>query len=194
MTMKALFCFILALLVQHVPAASPSEQYRAHVVRESQFRFGIPAPAPVIAAQIHQESAWNPMAKSPVGAQGLMQFMPATSTWASTAAGFGSVDPFNPLWSIRAGVWYDRWLYDRVKNAASECDRWHFVLSAYNGGLGYVYKRQKLSAEPGVYAVTGYINPGITAPNQHENQSYGPRILSRHQPIYRNWGKTVCLP
>lgn len=38
-------------------------------------------PAPVIAAQIQTESAWNPRAVSPVGAQGIAQFMP--DTWAA---------------------------------------------------------------------------------------------------------------
>jgi len=190
----AAWCILCAYCVPQPAQAHPSDPYRAAVIRESQFRFGIPPPAPVIAAQITQESGWNPLAKSPVGAQGLMQFMPATSAWANTAAGFGSVDPFNPNWSIRAGIWYDRWLYDRIKTSASECDRWHFVLSGYNGGLGYVYKRQGLSPSPGVWDKTGYINPGIHPSNQAENQSYGPRILLKHQIQYRNWGRSVCLP
>ena len=178
---------------QPAVAATPGEAYRFQIQREAQFRFGIPAPTPVIAAQIQQESAWNPLARSQVGAQGLMQFMPATAAWANTAAGFGSVDPLNPAWSIRAGVWYDRWLYERIK-ADTECDRWHFALSAYNGGLGYVYKRQKLSSEPGLWAQTGTINPGIHLANQRENESYAPRILYRHQPGFKTWGRTVCLP
>lgn len=121
--------------------ADNAELYRGQIVRETQFRFGIPAPAPVIAGQVYQESHFNPLARSPVGAQGLMQFMPATAQWSETVNHWGTVDPFNPAWSIRAGVWYDRFLYDRVRLYATECDRWLFALSGYNGGLGYVYKR-----------------------------------------------------
>jgi len=196
--MKRLAALMLSIVLttcsQYAPAQpAASGAFRGIVVRESQFRFGIPAPVPVIAAQIHQESGWNPTAKSPVGAQGLMQFMPSTAAWATTAGGFGTVDPLNPAWSIRAGVWYDRWLYERVKTYDSDCDRWHFTLSAYNGGLGYVYKRQRLSDDPGKYSLTGYVNPGITPTNQHENETYAPRILLRHQSIYQLWGRPVCL-
>lgn len=118
--------------------------------------------------------------------------MPATAQWANTTNAWGSVEPFNPVWSIRAGVWYDRWLYERVRTFDSECDRWQFAFSGYNGGLGYVYKRQKRSGEPGNYAVTSVINPGIQTANQRENQEYAPRIVFKHQPKFADWGRQVC--
>lgn len=181
----------LILLGPIVALATPAA-YRGHVVREAQARFGIPSPAPVVAGQITQESGWNPRAKSPVGALGLMQFMPATAQWATVQGGFGAVDAMNPVWSIRAGVWYDRWLYDRVKGR-TPCDRWQFALSAYNGGLGWVNKRKAKSDDPLDYIMTSTINPGIKPSNQHENETYAPRIMYRHQPAYRSWGKTECL-
>lgn len=174
--------------------ADNAELYRGQIVRETQFRFGIPAPAPVIAGQVYQESHFNPLARSPVGAQGLMQFMPATAQWSETVNHWGTVDPFNPAWSIRAGVWYDRFLYDRVRLYATECDRWLFALSGYNGGLGYVYKRQRLSDDPGSWFQTGNINPGITPANQHENEGYGPRIVFKHQLMFKSWGRITCFP
>lgn len=170
-----------------------AEPYRATITREANFRFGIPAPVPVIAAQIQQESAWNPYARSRVGAAGLMQFMPSTAEWAAVQGGFGTVDAFNPAWSIRAGVWYDRWLWNRIAAHNTSCDRWHFTLSAYNGGLGWVNRRQARSPDPGSWPVTGLINPGIHPANQHENQTYSERILYRHQPQFATWGKTACL-
>lgn len=170
------------------PAA---HEHRPAIVREAQFRFGVPAPVPVIAAQIHQESAWRADAKSPVGARGLMQFMPSTAEWAQ--AWCGPADMLNAAWSIRCGVWYDRWLYERVRDAATECDRWHFTLSAYNGGLGWVQRRQQRSPKPGDAATTLVINPGIQAAAQRENAEYPKRILLQLQPKYVTWGKTVCL-
>ncbi|AOY90547.1 hypothetical protein BKK79_00920 [Cupriavidus sp. USMAA2-4] len=194
----AIGCLLLltAALAAVAQAQIPvvAHQYRQQIARETAFRFGVDGPVPVVAAQIMQESKFNPLARSQVGALGLMQFMPATAEWAGQAGISGPVQPLNPQWSIRAGVWYDRWLYDRVKTADSECDRWAFVLSSYNGGLGYVYKRQKLSATPGSWGTTGAINPGIHPANQRENQSYPHHILGRWQPLFKGWGRTVGYP
>lgn len=183
---------ILATIALLGPILAFANHYRSHVIRETQLRFGIPSPSPVVAGQIAQESGWNPRAQSPVGAQGLMQFMPATARWVATKEAFGAVDAFNPLWSIRAGVWYDRWLYDRVKGHTT-CDRWQFALSAYNGGLGWVNRRKARSEDPLDYEATSTINPGIHPANQHENQQYPARIMYRHQPAYRGWGRVECL-
>ncbi len=181
----------IALLGPIIAFATPAT-YRGVVQREAQARFGVPPPSPIIAAQITQESGWNPRAQSPVGAQGLMQFMPATARWVATQEAFGAVDAFNPVWSIRAGVWYDRWIYERVKGHTN-CDRWAFTLSSYNGGLGWVQRRKARSEDPLDYEVTSTINPGIHPANQRENEGYAPAILYRHQPRFRSWGKTECL-
>ena len=77
-----LVCALLALALPvqaQVPQAA--QQYRALLVRTAHAVWGLDAPVAVLAAQIHQESAWNAQAISRVGAQGLAQFMPATATW-----------------------------------------------------------------------------------------------------------------
>ncbi|EJP2482718.1 transglycosylase SLT domain-containing protein, partial [Salmonella enterica] len=51
-------------------------KYRSDVIRASRVDWGLNAPVADVAAQLHQESGWNPAARSPVGAQGLAQFMP----------------------------------------------------------------------------------------------------------------------
>lgn len=166
--------------------------YLEDVRTAAQFYYGVPAPVPMILGQIMQESGFDPTAKSGVGAQGLMQFMPATAQWAAKAGGFGMSAPLDPSWSIRAGVWYDRWLYDRVKLYDTVCDRWQFTLSGYNGGERWRMKRQELSKNPGSFKVTGPINPGIANSSQEENEAYALRIVFHHQPKYSKYGPVVC--
>jgi soluble lytic murein transglycosylase-like protein len=177
-----------------------AQRYQLTLKREAQYAWGLQAPVATFAAQVHQESHW----RSPVGAVGLAQFMPATAQWIAPTlnsckpeaapgqeclAGFG---PTNPTWSLRAMVTYDKWLADRVR-ADDECQDLAYALSAYNGGLGWVYKRQKLSAKPGVcLGLTCAINPGITPAAQQENQHYPELILLKYQPLYQAWGKGVC--
>lgn len=61
------------------------------------------APPSIIAAQIEQESGWNPVAVSPAGAEGISQFLPGT--WASWARPGSS--PFDPGAAIAAQGRYD---------------------------------------------------------------------------------------
>ncbi len=156
--------------------------------------YGVPAPVPVFVAQIEQESGFNPLAKSPVGAQGSLQLMPATSKWIASQAGFGIAAPFDAKWAIQSGIWYSRFLYDRpfAKLANTPCDRWLFTFSAYNGGEGRVRQRQAISAVPGSWTFTGSINPGISAANQKENLAYGPKVIYWLQPKYKQLGPVVC--
>lgn len=58
-----------------------ARQYQRELTRNARAVWGLNAPVSTFAAQIHQESQWNARARSPVGAQGLAQFMPATASW-----------------------------------------------------------------------------------------------------------------
>lgn len=189
---------VLLLIAVSAQAAIPQEayRYRRELIGNARAVWGLTAPVATFAAQIHQESTWKADARSRVGASGLAQFMPDTATWISGVYRdeLGANQPLNPAWAMRALVRYDRFLYDRVRVADSQCDRMLFALSAYNGGAGRVNQRQRLSPDPGNYGVTGTINPGISEGNQLENESYGPRIVTRWQPLYiaAGWGIGVC--
>jgi len=90
-------------------------------------------PAGLLRRMAYQESHFNPNARSPVGAVGLMQFMPAT------ARDFG-IDPLDPFQSITAAGRYMAQLY---RMAGS----WRGAVAAYNWGIGNVLKKG-LSAAP----------------------------------------------
>ena len=96
-------------------------------------------PVSVVAAQLAQESGWNPHATSPAGAQGIAQFMPAT--WATYGNGG---DPFDPDDAIPAYGRYMAALKDQVQPIAGE-DAGELVrltLAAYNAGPGAVEQHQ----------------------------------------------------
>ncbi|MGY0398622.1 MAG: lytic transglycosylase domain-containing protein [Ostreibacterium sp.] len=80
-----------------------------------------------IHAIISAESAYNPNAKSPVGAMGLMQLMPFT------AKRFGVANPYNPYQNIEAGTKYLKLLYDEFGSL-------ELAAAGYNAGENAVRK------------------------------------------------------
>ena len=97
----------------------------------------------LVAAQIYQESHFDPQRKSWVGALGLFQIMPAT------ARGLGIADPTDPEQSIRGGLKYMQQLSDHYKDVSDPIERYRFALAAYNSGFGHVDDARHLSKADG---------------------------------------------
>ena len=165
--------------------------------------WGLDAPVAVFAAQIHTESWWRNGTVSSVGAQGLAQFMPSTAKWLpSVVPETGTPAPFDPRWSLRACVTYDKYLFDRITarwgKPITEWNRMAFTMSAYNGGLGWTNRDRTKAAQSGLnpdgwFGNVEQANAGRRASAKRENQRYVRFIMRERQQAYvkAGWGRGV---
>lgn len=175
------------------PAPHGAQAYRQQLTRAAHAEWGLGAPVAVFAAQVHQESAWNPQAVSRVGARGLAQFMPSTATWWCERLALAPADcqPHNPAWALRALVGYDKYLFDQAPARYSDYDRMWVALRGYNGGLGHWNAEARASGarQPSREQVDAACGKARRAAvHCRENLGYPRRILVELQPRYRTWG------
>lgn len=151
--------FRLAMQSPHVPASSSAEAAIPARLADKPFAAQIQnaareagvAPA-LVHAVIFVESGYNPTARSPKGAIGLMQVMP------DTALRYGVPNPGRtPEANLRAGT---RYLSDLMQQFGSRLD---LVLAAYNAGEKAVLRH------------------GQRIPPYRETQHYVPAVLAKFQ-------------
>ena len=109
-----------------LPSYSRNKNAFDHIIKQAAAQHGISEG--LIKAVMHTESGFNVNARSPVGAQGLMQLMPAT------ARRFNVSNAYDPQQNIMAGAKYLSWLMKRFNGNTS------LVLASYNAGEGNVAK------------------------------------------------------
>jgi hypothetical protein len=120
-----------------LPAFVP-EQYAGALSRAAQ-RWNVSAT--LLAAQLQQESGFNPFAVSPAGARGIAQFMPGT------AAAYGLTDPTDPDAAIDAQAHLMRDLLRQFGSVP-------LALAAYNAGPREVLR---CGCVPAIPETTAYV-------------------------------------
>ncbi|MDQ7835480.1 MAG: transglycosylase SLT domain-containing protein [Humidesulfovibrio sp.] len=199
--LAGIFASVLSMSTAHgwgdIPAAC--YRYKDLMRKAALAEAGPDAPVALFMAQMTQESGCNPEAVSPVGARGLAQFMPATARdMGRQRTDLGPALPTNPVWAARALCAYDLQNKRRIK-AASDFDLWAMTLSAYNGGLGWVYRDQALAEQQGYdrarwWGHVDKVNAGRSVAAWRENRGYPQRIMRRLMPVYEaaGWGRGVA--
>jgi soluble lytic murein transglycosylase-like protein len=155
-----------------------------NLVRETARRFGINEEIAV--AQIWTESRYNPNARSPAGARGVAQFMPAT------ARRFGLNNPSDPVASMNAWGKYMTFLLRRFNGNYS------FALAGYNAGEGNVDKykgvppfKETRNYVASILSRAGVDKEKLKAPSQTAQSSQPKPELSQAEGSSSNKALTV---
>ncbi|MEW2166953.1 NlpC/P60 family protein [Streptomyces sp. NPDC007084] len=122
-----------------VGAGGVPSQY-ASLVRDAARTCSAGLSPAVLSAQLQQESGFNPRAGSPVGAQGIAQFMPGTwTTWGVDGNGDGRRDVWDPADAIPAQARFMCALLKKGKARPEfEGSPMELALAGYNAGWGRV--------------------------------------------------------
>ncbi len=165
-----------------LPSYSRNKNAFDHIIQQAAQQHGVSEG--LIKAVMHTESGFNVNARSPVGAQGLMQLMPAT------ARRFNVSNAYDPHENIIAGAKYLAWLLKRLNGNTT------LALAGYNAGEGNVakyggvppfretqdYVRRVTSRYSNLYASGVSASSGsnaITANNNSNTQSQNAQVIAQ---------------
>ncbi len=167
-----------------LPSYSRNKNAFDHIIQQAAQQHGVSEG--LIKAVMHTESGFNVNARSPVGAQGLMQLMPAT------ARRFNVSNAYDPHENIMAGAKYLAWLLKRFNGNTT------LALAGYNAGEGNVakyggvppfretqdYVRRVTSRYSNLYASgvsASASNNAITANNNSNTQSQNAQVIAQSE-------------
>jgi membrane-bound lytic murein transglycosylase MltF len=130
----------------------------------------------LMGAQGYQESQLNQNAKSPVGAIGVMQVMPATGKDMKVG------DITETEANIHAGIKYMRWMIDQyyAKEPMTKLDKALFAFASYNAGAGRISQLRKEAAKRGLDPNVWFQNVEYVAA-----EKIGPETVTYVSNIYK---------
>jgi membrane-bound lytic murein transglycosylase MltF len=130
----------------------------------------------LVAAQGYQESQLNQDARSPVGAIGVMQIMPATGEDLAV----GDITELEA--NIHAGVKYMRWMIDKYygDEPMTQLDKALFAFASYNAGAGRISTLRKTAAKRGLDPNVWFHNVEYIAA-----EKIGPETVTYVSNIYK---------
>lgn len=172
----------LALLASAGAASARTDRYDAQIKKWASY-YNPTIPWDLLKAQWVAESALNPRARSPVGAQGLTQVMPAT--WREIAGQLGlRGNPYDANLNLQFGHYYmSRMLRGWYAHGRSHDDRIRLAQASYNAGLGNLYKAQKRAGGCMDWPCIRAALPRVTGRHAKETHAYVDRIWR----TWRTW-------
>ncbi len=130
-------------------ATSPEDRARLENLRELFHKYGekYGMDSLLMAAQGYQESTLRQTVKSPVGAIGVMQVMPATGKQMNV----GDITKVDP--NVHAGVKFIRFMMDQYfgkEENMTPLNKGLFTFAAYNAGPGRISQLRKIAEQRGL--------------------------------------------
>lgn len=129
-----------AVSLEHVDHKQWTTQYDTHFKKYSKRYFGPGFDWRWFKAQAIAESNLRANARNPSGATGIMQILPSTfREIRGKNPSFLSLH--EPRWNIAAGIYYDRYLYERWhKRVGKFEEHLDYTFASYNAGFGRISK------------------------------------------------------
>tara|TARA_R110000803_G_scaffold135518_2_gene202504 strand:+ start:155 stop:658 length:504 start_codon:yes stop_codon:yes gene_type:complete len=122
-------------------------------------------------------------AVSPVGAEGIAQFMlPTWGDWAHKA-GFKGFSRTDPRASIFTGAMYMQWLCGQWSSPREQIDRYLLAAASYNSGLGDILTAQKFARGVYPFAQIMHSLPDADPRGAEETANYCERILRYYSEL-----------
>lgn len=129
----------------------------------------------LLKAQCFAESSFIETAVSPVGAQGLCQFMPGT--WEDVQKGLRiQGDPFDATLNIQFAAFYMSGLRRSWSSPRPERDRHNLAMASYNAGFGNLLRAQRLCDGKLLYDEIIVCLPRVTGRHSKETIDYVKKI------------------